>query len=315
MTNCCTSAGVVGLLMLLGGAASAAESPSEKAKSATVAEAGRSAQASTTNLQHKLRLVRQLLAQGSAVQRIEHSANAQAKQLLADAQGQYAKAQLESGAGRDRLAIQLLDVALRQIAAASNLVPDVALQEARERRQNQQLREAIFAFQARQRNRSGRSGAAQPTELEANMGRIDEMLAHADALMASGDQYEAGGVLGNAYKLVVLSLNKMLASETIVYSLKFDTAVDEFRHELARNRSYEELIPIALLQFNVGREMAAQAERHVRQSRELRDAAQKHANSGDYVAAVKALQDATVHLQQSLRIAGVVVPQSPENRP
>lgn len=317
MTRSSTSATLASVLMLLGGVALAGEPLAVKSKSGAETSVGSSAKPSQGAWDHRLRLVRQLLAQGTVAQRIEHSNNGPAKKLLADAQALYGKAQLELGAGRAGTAIHLLDDALRQIAAASSLVPDLVLQEARERQQNQQLRAAIVAFQAQQRSRAGRStaGADQSEEVGANMGRIDAMLARADGLLAMGEQGEASQVLSNAYKIAVMTLNKMLASETIVYSLKFDTPADEFQHELARNQSYEELIPIALIQLNVARETAVLAERYVRQSRELRDAAQRRASSGDYAAALKALQDATGHLQHSLRIAGVIVPQSPESKP
>lgn len=302
--------------MLLAGAALAAEPLAVAVRTGAASDLVGTSKPSSATLENKLRLVKQLLTQGPAAQRIPQSANAQAKKLLADAQGKYAKAQAEAGAGRGEVASQLLDEALRQIASASSLVPDVVQQEARERNNNQQLREAIVIFQSQQSSRSGRvPSKVQADALSANTGPIDAMLDQADTLMSSGNQHEASGVLNSAYKMVVSTLNKMLASETIVYGLKFDNPADEFRHELARNRSYEELIPIALVQLNAAPETAVLAERYVRQSRDLREAAQKRASGGDYPAAVKTMQDATGHLQRSLRIAGVVVPQSPEFTP
>lgn len=266
-------------------------------------------------LESKLRLVKLVLAQSPAAQRIPHSSNAQAIKKLADAQALYAKADAESKAGRTQAATQFLDEALRQIVLASYLVPDAAKEAARERGQNIQLREAIRTFQPLYKNISSYmpSRKGQSAEGAAELSRIDGMLDNAEALMASDKQHEANVLLNDAYKIVVSTLNKMLAAETIVYSLKFDSAAEEFRHELARNRGYEELIPIALAQSNKGHATAILAERYVKQSRDLRDTAQKQANGGDYKAAVKALQDATGHLQRSLRIAGVVVPQTIEN--
>jgi hypothetical protein len=101
-------------------------------------------------------------------------------------------------------------------------------------------------------------------------------------------------------------------AETIIYGLKFDTPADEFQHELGRNRSYEELIPLALKQLNPPRETALLSERYVLRSKELRDVAQKQAGKGDYPAALKTIQDATSQFQRSLQMAGGVVPQSQE---
>lgn len=302
--------------MLLSGAASAAEPLAPAAKPNARYGAAVSVNVSSASLDNKLLLVKRLLTQAPAAQRILQSDNALAKKKLANAQVLYTRAQTEYSAGRATTAVQFLDEALRDIASASSLVPDMAQQAVQERNQNRQLREAIVTFQSLQNSFSRRTApAAQTTAVVADVGRIDGLLQQADDFIISGNQHEANGVLSSAYKIVVSTLNKMLAAETIVYGLKFDSLADEFRHELARNRGYEELIPIALAQFNTARETAVLAERYVQQSRDLREVANKRASSGDYATAVKTLQDATGHLQRSLRVAGVVVPQSTESTP
>lgn len=296
------TAALAGALWWLVAAASAAPAPAESLR---------------VTLQSKQRLVAQQLTQSPAALRIRQSQHASANKMLAQAQAHYAKAQQLEDAGRMPAAIDSLDEALRQIVAASKLVPDVAYQAALERSQNTQLREALGAFQARHKSlisrmtsKKGQTGAAT-----VDTGRIDAMVAKADVLIASGKQREANGVLNEAYRAVVATLNNMLAAETIVYDLKFDSPAEEFRHELARNRDYEELIPIALVQLNTTRETATLAERHVQQSRQLREAAQQQASAGTYPIALKTLHDATEQLQRALRVAGVRVPQSTEFTP
>jgi hypothetical protein len=265
-------------------------------------------------LERKLRLVKQLLAESPTVQRIPQSTSVQAKRKLTDAQVLYAKAEAEATAGRVEVAIQLLDESLRQIASASSLVPDPVQQAMQERSRNTELREAIHTFQALHKSLLIRISARklQSSTVTADIDRIGTMVDKADNLTAAGSHHEANVVLNGAYKSVVLTLNKILAAETIVYGLRFDSPAEEFRYELARNHSYEELIPIALAQLNTARETALLAERSVQHSRELRDSAQKQASVGNNIAALKTIQDATIHLQRSLRIAGVVVPQSQE---
>ena len=304
--------------LMLAGAAAAAE-PASVALAKPDATGGAEVRASSfrTTLERKLRLVKQLLSQSPAVLRIPQSNNVQAKKKLAEAQTLYAKAETEFNASRAEAAMQLLDESLRQIAAASSLVPDPVQQLAQERSRNTQLREAIRTFQTQQKSLSSRMspGKLQASTVAADVDRIDGMVDKAEAMILGGNQHEANVVLNSAYKIVVLTLNKMLAAETIVYGLKFDSPAEEFKHELARNRSYEELIPIAIAQLNTVRETAVVAERYAQQSRGLRDIAQKQASGRDYITAVKTIEDATSHLQRSLRIAGVVVPQSSEVPP
>ena len=318
MKTCGKNAALAWFGLMLAGAAAAAD-PVSVALVKPDAAGGADVRASSvrTTLERKLRLVKQLLSQSPAVMRIPQSNNAQAKKKLVEAQTLYAKAETESRAGRAEAAMQLLDESLRQIAAASSLVPDPVQQLAQERSRNTQLRESIRTFQTQQKSLSSRMSPAklQASTVAADVDRIDGMVDKADALILGGNQRDANVVLNGAYKIVVLTLNKMLAAETIVYGLKFDSPAEEFRHELARNRSYEELIPIAIAQLNTVRETAIVAERYAQQSRDLRVIAQKQASGRDYITAVKTIEDATSHLQRSLRIAGVVVPQSSEIPP
>lgn len=303
--------------LMLTGAALAADPMSATVKPGAQGTPEIGASSLLATLERKQRLVQLLLAQSPAVKRIPQSNSSQAKKKLAEAQSLYAKAEGESTAGRTEAAIKLLDESLRQIASASSLVPDSVEQAARERIRNVELRDAINSFQTLHKSLLSRmsTNKLQIPAVAADIDRIDGMVDKADALVAGGNQHEANVVLNTTYKMVVSTLNKILAAETIVYGLKFDSPADEFRHELARNRSYEELIPIALAQLNTARETATLAEHSAQQSRDLRAAAQKQASGGDDRAAVKTIQVATSHLQRSLRIAGVVVPQYQEVPP
>ncbi|HYD62680.1 MAG TPA: hypothetical protein VEC35_20160 [Noviherbaspirillum sp.] len=298
--------------LVLAGAASAAGAP---VPAVAQAPAGSDTAVSTqVLLESKTRLVKLLLSQSPAMQRIPQSNNAEAKKKLADAQALFAGAATEAGAGRQESAIRMLDEALREIVTASRLVPDAAQLATQERARYAGLSEATRTFVSLYKGAAAklaRTSGTQPLDLNG----ISGMIVRAESLAASGDHKEANAVLNDAYKAVVSSLNRMLMAETIVYDQKFDTPADEFRYELARNRNYEELVPLAIAQLNISRDSAALSERHMEASRGLRDAAQKQAASGDYQAALKTIQDATLHLQRSLRAAGVIVPQSTESKP
>lgn len=300
--------------LLLVGAVLAAHTLPVEAQTSRVALGGSSS--SQVSVESKLRLVERQLAQSPGVQRIRQSGNGPAKKQLAEAERLFGKAQSEIAAGQVDSARQLLDDALRQIVAASRLVPDAEQQEEQLRSRNAELREAITTFKSLHANFSGRLDTKKSQDAGLSAGeisKIDGIVAKTDALMEQGHHRDANLLLVDAHKVVVSTLNRMLAAETIVYDLKFNSPAEEYRHELARNHSYEELIPIALTQFNSTMETAAQAERFAQQSRSLRNVAQKKAKSGDYLVAVKTMQDATDHLQRSLRAAGVFVPQSLEN--
>lgn len=301
-------------IVLAGAVSVAGGLPSPAIAQAAGAQSAASLQSA---LENKTRLVKLLLSQSPALLRIPQSNNAQAKKKLADVEALYAKASTEAGAGRPAAAVKLLDEALREIAAAARLVPDPAQQAAQERTRYTSLVESTRTFVSLYQNLSSRM-AARKVAIPAgsfDFERVGGMLAKAEGLAAGGDHKNANAVLGDAYKAVVGALSRMLMAETIVYDLKFESPADEFKHELARNRSYEELLPLALAQMNTPRETATLAERYGQQSKELRDVAQKQAAAGDFQAALKVIQDATGQLQRALRVAGVIVPQSLESKP
>lgn len=263
---------------------------------------------------NKLRLVGVLLAQSPAVRRIPDSGNSAARRKLAEAQSLHAGAEGEAAAGNLESAVAMLDRALLEIVGAARLVPDPAQQVAQERARYLSLAESTRAFQslydglaARMAERRVRANA--PAYDSAQAGAA---LAQAETL-ARGERYdEAGKLLLRAYADVVGALNGLLMAQTIVYDQKFASVADEFRHELARSRSYEDLVPLAVAQLGPTRETAGLADRYVQQGRGLREQAQRQADGGDHGAALKTLQEATGHLQRALRIVGVIVPQMPE---
>ncbi len=298
--------------MMLAGAAAAA-APAVAADASVPAGTEASAASSQVTLESKTRLVKLLLAQSPAVQRIPQSDNALAKKKLSDAHALYAKAATEAGAGHAGAAIKLLDQALLEIVSASRLVPDSTQLASQERARYAGLTEATRTFLALHKSVSTRlSKKAEQSGGRLDLPKVNAMVEKAEGLAAGGNHQEANTLLNNAYKMVVNALSNMLMAETIVYDQKFEAPVDEFNYELARNHSYEELIPLALTQLNPPRETALLSEQYVRQSRALRETAQKQAAGGDYAAALKTIQDATSQLQRSLRVAGVIVPQSPE---
>ena len=263
------------------------------------------------SLENKLRLVGMLLAQSPAVLRIPGSGNAEAIKLLADARALHDAANGEAAAGRTAAAVDMLNQSLQKIASAARLVPDPAQQLALERARYNALRESTHAFSNLHEGLLARMAERkpEPASLAPDSSKIAAVLAQAAELAAANRYIQANALLQDAYNSVVTALNRMLMAKTIVYDQNFSSPADEYRHELARNRNYEDLLPLALTQLNPGPEVSLLSERSAQQSRVLRETAQQQAGRGDYAAAVKSLHEATEHLQRSLRIAGVIVPQ------
>lgn len=259
--------------------------------------------------QAKLRLVRLLLAQSPSVKRIPDSGNGQAVALLDGARQAFAAAEQLSAQGKREAAGERLDQALRQIVAASALVPDARQRQDQVRRRARDLREALRAVEVLRRHLNG-GAAAQAAEAQ----RIAALAGRAEQLLDGADSDGADSLLGQGEQALALLLSGMATPEALVYGHDFASPAEQFAHELARNGSFEELVPIALAQLQTGAEAAALARQFVQQSRGLRASAQQQAASGTWAAAIQTIQAATGHLQRALLTAGVLVPASIEGQ-
>lgn len=302
--------------MMMVGASAAVEAPAhaEGAASASRPAAGQTAGDAFAN---KVRLVKLLLEQSPSLQRIPASDNAKAKETLAQARARYDEAVGESAAGHAEVARKLLDEALRLIVAASHLEPNAVAVAARERARYLEMRESIGNFQGLHKNMMARMLAKNPKTPPPELDRasIARLMNEAAVQEAEGKLREANALLTSAYMIVVQTLNTMLKAETLTYDLKFNTPAEEFQYEMARYRSYEELIPIALAQLQPTRETGKLSETLVQKSHGLRDQAQQQADGGDHRAALKSLQEADAQLQSALRVVGVAVPSMQESKP
>lgn len=303
-----------GTAALLASAACATEPTSDASAPEAAGKLDTKASSRALVLSNKLRLTQQQLTQSPSVRRIRQSDNAMANAALSQAQELYEQAAREASAGQIETGSQRVDEALRLIVTAARMAPDTSLMAEQERQHNTELREAIRTFYLLHKNFSNRLAviSAPAPEVDNDIARLQTMTSQADALIRSGQQHEANVLLKSAHLIVVSTLNKMLASQTIVYDLKFDSPADEFQHELAKNIGLDELVPLALQQVKVPREAANLADRYMQSGRALRTTAQQQVQSGDYPSALKSIQEASVLLQHALRIAGVAIPQTPE---
>jgi len=136
----------------------------------------------------------------------------------------------------------------------------------------------------------------------------ERLVSEAETLAAKGRHNEANKILANAYKSTVTMLSKLHQGETFVYRLKFSSPADELAYERRRNDSYEMLIRI-LLQENprMAAELQAMADRHVRESRALRERADAQAAAGAEGDAIRTMEAATLRLVRVLQAGGLPV--------
>lgn len=262
-------------------------------------------------VQQKLQLVKMLLAQSTAIERAARSDDAAIKQQATDTLALYAKAHNAFDAGDMAAAEGLLNEVLRLITDTSRLAPDPAKVEAEQRARYAEILENVqgiqITYQEMRKDMSPKD--KQLPVIDANLERTSVLLNQAQALAKSNRYKEAIFLLDNAYSAGVSDLNKLMGSAVMTYELKFKSAAEEFDHEMARYRSYEELIPIAHAELKPNEGSIKMSERFVQESRAARDTAKQQAAGGDHQAAIITLQGATKRLQTALRTLGLMTPE------
>jgi hypothetical protein len=120
---------------------------------------------------------------------------------------------------------------------------------------------------------------------------------------------DAVRVLEQAERLLMRGLNHVLGAATLEYTQRFDSPAQEYAYELERNRSYRDLVPLALGELRPSPEARGLIERYVEQNRLALQDAGRQAERGNHAAALKGVLSGTGALQRALSAAGLVLPQ------
>ncbi len=265
-------------------------------------------------VEQKEAFLKRVLSDSPAAKRIEASRNAEARKHLAGAQESYTKAVLSIRKNDFAAADRQLNEATWLIGKARQLVPDPLTRGVEHRARYAQMLESVESLRLSyhrhlQRVKEQDSGVAAS---DAQLVKVARLVDTAKSLASSEQIAQANKTLDEAEQVLMVGLSRVLGTKIIKYALRFETPAEEFAYELERNRSYADLIPIALAAFNPGSQSIREVQHFVDINRRLHEQAQQHSGKKDYRAALKALRDGTAQLQNALAAAGLRVPQDPK---
>ncbi len=261
-------------------------------------------------VEQKEALVRRLVTDSPAEQRIAASGNAEAKAQFDRAREQHARAVALVASGSLKEAEAELNAAMWAVGKARQLVPDAASRAVADRVRYAALQRTVEGLAASYESNLARSRgqargtAASDDRLSAARARLDE----ARGLAASEHLAQAIGTLEKAERELLRALSSILGSTEIRYAAKFDTPADEYAWELDRNRSFADLVPVAIAELKPRREAVALVDRYVGENRRHLDAAAAHATERQYARALDAVRAGTHSLQAALAAAGLATP-------
>lgn len=261
---------------------------------------------SREEVQQELYLVQMMITSSPLVAR---SGDDKVKQSLELARTLYTRGNDAFNAGNMVWADAFLDEALSVLEEAARLTSDPQQTETRQRDRYAEMLDDVRAFEATYQDVRSGQPAKDMKPYDTKIERTRDMIYRAQVMVRDGLYKEATELLGRVHEVYISVLNELLATTALVYDTKFKSPVEEFEYELARYRSFEELIPIARDQFKPDEFTLKLSERYVQDARTAHGVAEKQAAGGDHAAAISTLQDATKRLQTSLRTMGLEVPQ------
>lgn len=265
-------------------------------------------------VEQKAAMLDRVLNDSPVAARVAASGNEQARKHLQDAREQLSRARTLAGEGTLRAADGLLNEALVQVGRAQQLVPDPGSQQASERARHAHLVDSVAA--ARRTALIAPPGAtpAGGESREQVVARADLLVEQAVQLARDNRYVDANRQLDAALLLLLQDASARLAGHTIVYDVRFANRREEFDFELERLRSFERLVPLALLEFRPSAEARVLVGRYVAEAGELRQRGEAQFVR-DPLAAIKDLTDATEALKRALQAAGLTVPQTMSSKP
>ncbi len=260
-------------------------------------------------IEQKAAMIEKLVFDSPVATRITGSQNVDARRHFNNARELYTHSRALAGSGQLRGADLLLNEAIWEIGRAQMLVPDQAARLVEERGRYEQLKGSVDALL--RTYQLGAEGAPRPdTPSERSVARALAAADHARIDADRGRIVEANRALEQALTVLLKNALSRLDGQTLVYDRRFASSREEYAHELERHRSYDSLVPLAILEYRPSREAQTLIERYVRQSRALRERAEAQAAANDHAQAILSLAEGTDNLQRALHASGLTVPQT-----
>lgn len=260
--------------------------------------------AARAQLEQKVRLVASLLSDSPAAQRIVSSGNTQAMGHLNEGRLHHARAQELLAAGDPGGARRAADQALVHLGMARRMVPDAPARQAAARERYEQLLANVERLLEAWRLR----GVAQTPDDGTDLTAAVSLVGMARQRAQEGRYDESNQELAQAERHVLSGMNRSLHAATLDYTQRSTSPAEEFQHELARHRSFTELLPLALRELKPRPEALALIERYSETSNSFQAQALQRSQAGDHLQALTQIRSATLYVQRALVAAGVVTP-------
>ena len=273
----------------------------------------RNVEVSAREVDQKAQMVDRIVFNSPVSARVASSQNEDARKHLNNAREMVSHGRALLTTGQLRAADMLLNEAIWEVGRAQQHAPDQTVRLVQERARFDQLSGSVAALlRTYQLGASGQGVITMRPEAvaERNVTRAMSAAAQARAQADAGRVSEANRTLDQALALLLEDALHRLDGRTLVYDRRFANSREEFSFELARHRSLEGLIPLAILEYQPSKEAQVLIDRYTRQGRVQRERAEVQAGAADHGQALLSLAEGTEHLQRALQATGLSIPQT-----
>ena len=256
----------------------------------------------------KFQKVEKLLTVSSAAHRIEESDNDAAKSKQVSAIALFKQAKTAAHEGDGERADALLDDATKMMFAATRMIV----------KNRDFINKNIQEFDTRLASIDALCDAYHSIRKEKGLGDpessdlypfVQSRIEYAKKLKQQSRLKEGRKVLDEAYVAAKVAIEHLRGGETLVRTLKFDTAEEEYHYEVDRNDTHRMLVDMLLKEkMNSGGNIKNMVDKFMYEANKLRTVADEQASKGEYKAAISTLEQSTKEIVRAIRSAGIYIP-------
>ena len=259
--------------------------------------------------QHERRVqsIATLIETSSAARQIEKSGVAAARERRDNARLIHREAAAALRGDDLSQAAKLLDQAAREMMDGARMAKPEQITGEKHKRDFEARLDSARALLAAQKRITQEKSAGREAQEAARS--IERQIGESQAAAAQGRYEAARPVLDRAYLTARVSIESMRRGDTLVRSLNFASAREEYDYEIDRNETHRMLIDVLLAdRKDAAGAMPAAMQPFTEKANALRGAAEAQAKKGDHAAGIKLLEDSTRELVRAIRSGGIYIP-------
>jgi len=250
--------------------------------------------------------ISKLINESSGAQQVKKSDNPEVKKLHQLAKDLFEQANEKLAIGEESEAASILDQSAKTMFEAIRLSTPVSLGDNKIKHDYDNRKKSVKALRE----------AFDRISLEKNdqviidnvNNQLKKMLKTSAELEQAGKYAPAKLELNKAYVLLKQSIESLRSGQTLVRSLNFATAEEEYHYELDRNDTHKMLVTLLLGEKQSSAYTQKAVAKFTKEAASLRAQAEQAANDEDFKQAIDLLEQSTKQFVRAIRSAGVYIP-------